>query len=256
MKPWIKPVVYVVLGLLALWMVAGFYQNYTLSNKAAAQRTVDGDAEPARLTNDARAQSRMMGYGFGLVLVAAGLGFMISRDASYWFASHGVDTLLSDNVDPVKDPDYDHAEQVALEGRPLEAIDLLRQFLKLHPRELYAAIRIAEIYENDLQNPLAAALEYEEVLKHKFNPEKWGWAAIHLVNIYNGKLNRPEQAMGWLRRIVAEHPATAAARKARERLGLPEGATLCLTAEPASNQEPPPPGPPSNLPPGFSPKKR
>ena len=222
MKPWMKPTLYLVLGLLALWMAVGFYTNYRASNAAAAKRQVDSEADPARLTDtarlttDTRAQGRMMGYAFGLVACAIGIGFLISRDFSTWFAGNAVDTLLTDNVDPVKNPDYDQAEQAALEGRHLEAVGLLRTFLKNNPRELYAAIRIAEIYENDLQNPLAAALEYEEVLKHRFNPEKWGWAAVHLVNLYTGKLNKPDQGMALLRRIVTEHPTTSAARKARD----------------------------------------
>ena len=40
-----------------------------------------------------------------------------------------------------------------------------REYLNKHPREQYVALRIAEIYEENLNNPLAAALEYEEVLK-------------------------------------------------------------------------------------------
>ena len=125
MKPWMKPTLYLVLGLLALWMAVGFYTNYRASNAAAAKRQVDSEADPARLTDtarlttDTRAQGRMMGYAFGLVACAIGIGFLISRDFSTWFAGNAVDTLLTDNVDPVKNPDYDQAEQAALEGRPM-----------------------------------------------------------------------------------------------------------------------------------------
>ena len=75
-------------------------------------------------------------------------------------------------------------------------------------------------YEKDLNNPLAAALEYEEVLKHKLSPERWGWAAIHLANIYSGKLGKPDQAVALLRRIEAECGDTPPAEKARQRLAL------------------------------------
>lgn len=251
MKPWMKPVLYGVLSLLAIWMAFGFYQNLRISNEEAGKRSVDTDTETAGPVRSGGAQGRMMRYAFGFMGCAIALGFMISKDFSYWFATKGTETLMSDNVDPSHDPNYDYAEQIALEGKHLEAIGLLREFLKRNPREIYAAIRIAEIYEKDLFNPLAAALEYEEVLKHKFSPERWGWAAIHLVNLYSGKLNKQAQAAGWLRRVEAEHPNTAAAKKARERLGTPDMAALV----PTEDVVPPPPSS-GGLPPGFSPKKR
>jgi len=133
----------------------------------------------------------------------------------------------------------------------------MRDYLKKHPREQYVALRIAEIYEADLRNYLAAALEYEEVLKKRLPTERWGWAAIHLANLYSGKLNRTEEATALLRRIVDEYGQTAAAKKARDRLGIPEPTEALPAAMPApapAAPEPPPPEAPSNLPPGFRPK--
>jgi tetratricopeptide (TPR) repeat protein len=160
----------------------------------------------------------------------------------------------------------------------LEAIQLMRDFLKKNPRAQYASLRIAEIYEKDLRNYLAAALEYEEVLKKKLPAERWGWAAIHLCNLYS-KTGQQDKVMALLRRIADEYPKTAAAKKARARLGIPEPEveTEAATAtEPTPNAEiegedgsvtfslddekpaeaaaPPPPPPKSNLPPGFRPK--
>jgi len=110
------------------------------------------------------------------------------------------------------------------------------------------ALRIAEIYEKDLNNPLAAALEYEEILKKKLPPERWGWAAIHLANLYSGKLDKPQQATALLERIINDYGQTAAAKKARERLGIPE------SSPEAASPPKPEDTPPSNLPPGFRPK--
>jgi hypothetical protein len=56
------------------------------------------------------------------------------------------------------DPDYEVAEQQWADGNFLEAIQLLRAFEE-ESREVHAALRIAEIYEKDLKNHLAAALE-------------------------------------------------------------------------------------------------
>ncbi len=120
------------------------------------------------------------------------------------------------------------------------------------------ALRIAEIYEKDLNNPLAAALEYEEVLKKKLPADRWGWAAIHLSNLYTGKLNRTPQALDLLQRIVAQCGGSAPAKKARERLEAlqvehPELVDLPQAPEPPP-EPPPPPGP--KLPPGFRPLDR
>ena len=65
-------------------------------------------------------------------------------------------------------PNVEEAEALWANAKYLEAIQLLREYLKKNPREMHAALRIAEIYEKDLRNYLAAGSEYEEVLKHKF----------------------------------------------------------------------------------------
>jgi tetratricopeptide (TPR) repeat protein len=138
---------------------------------------------------------------------------------------------------------------------------MMRDYLNKNPREQHVALRIAEIYEKDLGNFLAAALEYEEILKHKLPGDRWGWAAIHLCNLYF-KLNNEQNAFALLRRLVKEYPETAAAAKARQRLEQVDAANY---EEFNSGSEPPAKAPPdkngqgpepaSNLPPGFRPKK-
>ena len=100
-------------------------------------------------------------------------------------------------------------------------------------------------------NPLAAALEYEEVLKQKLAPERWGWAAIHLCNLYL-KLDQHDKSVALLRRIDSEYGETAAAEKARKRL---EDLGLATPIEEPLPQvvEAPSSGP--KLPPGFTLKK-
>ena len=99
----------------------------------------------------------------------------------------------------------------------------------------------------------AAALEYEEVLQQKLPPERWGWAAIHLCNLY-GRLNQHEKTVPLLQRIVNEFGNTAAAEKARKRLddlGVPSEpapAVAEVAPEPESAAGP-------KLPPGFTLKK-
>jgi len=199
--------------------------------------------------------SAVMSYGAGLVVVIICLGLLIAHDFSR-FAAHRFEKFIFDeDLEGAKDPEYEEAEKIWANGNFLEAIQLMRDHLKSHPREQYVALRIAEIYEKDLGNFLAAALEYEEILKKKLPAERWGWAAVHLANLYSGKLNKGQQAVDLLQRIVAEYGQTAAAKKARERLvaqgiDIPEPLAATVTEE-----EAPSPPPNSNLPPGFTPKK-
>jgi predicted Zn-dependent protease len=105
---------------------------------------------------------------------------------------------------------------------PLEAIRLLREYLNQNPGEPQVTQCIAELYEKDLRNPLAAALEYEELLKQKLDPERWGGLAIHLTNLYI-RLKQPDKAIALLHRIDQECGDTSAAIKARKRLEEVEG---------------------------------
>ena len=140
----------------------------------------------------------MVTYGLGLLLFFIGLAILIAYDVSQYLAHKAQQVLFNDEGAP-KNAEYEHAEELAKDGKYLEAIQAMRDYLKDNPREQYVALRIAEIYEENLFNPLAAALEYEEVLTKQLPAERWGWAAIHLANIYSGKLNQPDKAIVLLR---------------------------------------------------------
>lgn len=217
----------------------------TTSNETAAVSTnvppKEGD-KAKKVSN----KGKMIAY-LGLFLATAiCLGLFVAHDISHYMGSKALKVIYNDDLEGMKDPEYEEAEQAWANGKYLEAIQLMRDYLKKNPREQHVALRIAEIYEKNLSNPLAAALEYEEVLKYKLPDERWGWAAIHLSNLYSGKLNRESDAIALLKRIDAEYPNTGAAKKARERLGK---------AEPDNTPIEEPSAPSSNLPKGFRPKK-
>ncbi len=223
-----------------------------LAGKKAAR--TDDPAEAAG--SSSRSISRMVTHGLGLLLFALGLAALIAYDVSQFLARKAEETLFADDGTPA-DPEYDQAEELWKDGKYLDSLNAMRSYLKKHPREQFVALRIAEIYEENLNNPLAAALEYEEVLKKKLPPERWGWAAIHLANIYSGKLNQSEKCIALLHRIDAEYGQTTAAKKARERLTqidpnfIPANAPVVpVAAESAESTAPAP----SNLPAGFRPK--
>lgn len=206
----------------------------------------------------------MVGYLCAFLATAIFLGLLIARDISEYFGNRSVEFLFNDDGEGIKSPEYDEAEQEWANGHYLEAVRLMREYLAKNPREQGVALRIAEIYEKDLKNNLAAVLEYEEVLKHKLQPERWGWAAIHLCNLYS-KMGKTKEAVALLHRIVDEFGETPAAEKARKRLatfetvgeeGLDGDLPDSIHGAPPKVAKPEEKsGAASNLPPGFRPKK-
>jgi TolA-binding protein len=176
-------------------------------------------------------------------------------------ASRAHATVFMEDEEDDRDPEYDLAEAAWKRGEFLEAVNLMRDYLNKNPTEVQIGIRIAEIYEKDLNNPVAAAMELEDVLAKKLPGERWGWTAIRLANLYSGRLGQPDKALALLNRIITEHPDTGAARKARSRLGLPESdeeiaaSTVPSHPLPTAEEEPDPGASDSNLPRGFRPKK-
>jgi TolA-binding protein len=226
--------------------------------KNTTKKAAGSDDTAEAAGGSSRNISHMVTRGLGLLLFALGLAALIAYDVSQFLARKAEETLFADDGTPA-DPEYDQAEELWKDGKYLDALNAMRSYLKKHPREQFVALRIAEIYEANLNNPLAAALEYEEVLKKKLPPERWGWAAIHLANLYSGKLNQSEKSIALLHRIDAEYGQTTAAKKARERLtqidpnfiaaNAPVVPVAAESADPAT-----PASAPSNLPPGFRPK--
>ena len=233
------------------------------TNTAAAESTNLPAAEATNIvprkaappvSGPQRSYSKMISYTLLCAVGFVGFAFLLARDVSLLLAHKAEQALFSDDGAPV-DPEYEQAEELWKDGKYLEALNGMREYLNKHPREQYVALRIAEIYEQNLSNPLAAALEYEEVLKKNLPAERWGWAAIHLANIYSGKLNQPEKAVALLHRIDAEYGKTSAANKARERLAQidPNFVPAAAVAAPVAGDTAVSPQP-SNLPPGFRPK--
>jgi tetratricopeptide (TPR) repeat protein len=243
----VKIICYVVLALAGLWCGANFVRAYSKATAAKPSETAVDPGDPTAPAAKRSSGGGMMGYAAGFLAVVVCLALLIAFDFSGFFADRFEKLVFDEEGDGHRDPEYEEAEKVWANGEHLEAIRLMREFLEVHPSEQYAALRIAEIYEKDLGNHLAAALEYEEILKKRLPADRWGRAAIHLANLYSGKLNRPDDANALLRRIIDEHPQTAAAKKAREHLGEPE-------PSPAAPEPESPAPAPGNLPPGFRPK--
>jgi len=242
MRPIFKIILYIGLVASALFFGLAFREIYLLK----VQRL----PVPEHLSMGAN--------GFAALMCLVVLGIFIGRDISSYLAEKAVKFIFNDEGETMKTPEYEKAEEVWKSGDYLEAIRLLRNYYEKHPREIYVAMRIAEIYENDLHNTLAAALEYEQILNNKIPPERWGWAAIHLVNLYS-KLNQTDKATWLLNEISNRYPFTPAAKKARQRLGLPEPeipeAEKKEKVEKIEARHEKPKKEEPHLPPGFRPKK-
>ncbi|HUS35677.1 MAG TPA: hypothetical protein VM680_10030 [Verrucomicrobiae bacterium] len=215
-------------------------------------------AKAATTTTGEKPKSRIGFWTGSFILSVIALGGLIAWDFSSFMGNRTLKVLYNDENPEQKDPEYEEAEKIWADGQHLEAVRLMRDYYNKNPREVHVALRIAEIYEKDLNNQLAAALEYEEVLKKKLPDERWGWAAIHLCNLYF-KLGQEMKGYSLLQRVVKEYGQTQAAEKARKRLKEVDP-NLLAEAEPPPAAEPEKPAaaadePKSNLPPGFRPKK-
>jgi TolA-binding protein len=227
--------------------------NAPASGTKSGSEATDGTNAPAASAPTAASRPQLdrgapigLHGALGLAAILA-LAALAAFDLSHYFGSRTHHALYNEEGEGFADPEYDVAEQAWANGEHLEAIRLMRDYYATHPKEIHVAFRIAEIYERDLGNTLAAALEHEEILRCTLSAERWGWTAIHLCNLYT-RLNQTDKAQALLRRIVAEYGQTAAARKAREKLGQDEAD---LPAEDDEGQ-----GGGRRLPPGFKLRKR
>lgn len=234
-------------------VVDGSTNEVAQTEVTPAEVTPEGEEVPLRNTSEVATVgfARVFLWGFLGVASLVGLGALLAHDFSQYAANRTAEALFDDEGEDVRESTYEQVEKAYSAGDYLGAIGLLRDCLKENPKGVHAQIRIAEIYEKDLNNPVAAALEYEEVLRIPFDSERKGWTAIHLVNLYN-RLGKHDQAVALMQRIIVEFPDTPAAAKARERL---DAAGIEPPQEPSQDSPPPAEeGPPSHLPPGFRPK--
>jgi len=166
----------------------------------------------------ARLYVHLLGYSVGFAVAMLGLGYLVAQDFG-----HLLNFRLGKEVSYVSDRSarkaaYERAENAILKGQHQEAIRLLQGILKKHPEHTHSLLRLAEVYDKDLQDYSNAAVHYEKLLELELPAEQWGWLAIRLSNIYSGKLNQPQAALTLIRRIATDYPQTQAGGKALKRL--------------------------------------
>lgn len=166
----------------------------------------------------ARLYVHLLGYTLGFATALLGLGYLVAQDFG-----HLLNFRLGKEVSYVSDSSarkvaYERAENAILKGQHQEAIRLLQGILKKHPEHTHSLLRIAEVYDKELQDYANAAVHYEKLLELELPAEQWGWLAIRLSNLYSGKLNQPQAALALIRRLAADYPQTQAGGKALKRL--------------------------------------
>jgi hypothetical protein len=152
-----------------------------------------------------------------LIISGAGLALLCFFDGRRYFRRSVEGWMVEGSAGTEPVPELEHAQKVRASGDPLEAVRLLREYLQANPYALHVMSRIAEIYRYDLSNELAAALEYEEMLKHKLPDDQWAWAALHLAKLY-GNLNELEKSVALLEQLDAKYSHTIAGRRAQKAL--------------------------------------
>lgn len=235
----------------------GFTRNTQLENEllkipgeeSSQAQTPDTSetTEGAQDGEKSQSQAKMISFFLTAAILCLLSAFLIARDLAGVAAEKATDVIYNTDAGLLNSADYEKAEEACNSGNYLEAIELLRSFYKRNKSEVYAVRRIAEIYEKDLENYAAAAEEYEELLKLSLPSKRWGWMAIHLCNLYTGKLNNPDRAITLLQQIVMDHTDTPAGKKAKETLEK-LGFEIEIVEDESQDT------PPSSGPSGFSPK--
>lgn len=193
----------------------------------------DGDEPQAVTTNRriGRNYLRLLGCTVGFAAALTVLGFVAAQDFGYLLRFRMGKEVSYVSAKSERKGQYERAEYLILKGDHHEAIRQLQALLVKQPDNVHAALRVAEIYDKELQDFPSAALQYELVLQLQVPPEQWGWIAIRLANIYSGKLNRAQAALDLIRRLAAEHPETQAGGKALKRLARIASAGIDVEAQ-------------------------
>jgi hypothetical protein len=153
----------------------------------------------------------------GYLLASAALAVFLAREVAVFSGGLVARLFVGGGRIGRFTPAFWRAERLRRQAAPLDAVRVLREQLIAHPRQWRLAVRIAEIYQQDLGNPLAAALEYEAVLQQRLPQPVQAELMVRLAACYL-LLRRPDESTALLRRVVEAFPRTTAAGTAERQL--------------------------------------
>jgi hypothetical protein len=172
-----------------------------------------------RATEAASADEAARGYAlFAIYLVVgAALASVVAWDVSRLLGEFAGSLFVGGGRLPNITPVLWKADRLRTQGRPQAAVDVLREHLKAHPRQWFPAVRIAELYQQSLNDPSSAALEYEEILKQRLPRSARAEIMLRLASCQL-LLRSPEQSATTMREVIHKFPKSPAAAKAQRRL--------------------------------------
>ena len=160
---------------------------------------------------------------FSLYLLAgAALALFVAWDVSQFFGWQAESLFLGGGRLSNLTPAWWKSERLCKAGEADEAVRVLREASASHPRQWRLNVRIAEIYQHDLNNSLAAALEYKDLLKRRLPRPARAWLMVRLAACYL-VLRRAGESTAMLRAVMEQFPKTPAAKKAEQRLARLQG---------------------------------
>ena len=177
-----------------------------------------GNTNQVETAGEPEKKGGMMTYFSGMLAALIVFALLVARDVSHLVGERVGGSYVTKSTKSRKADMYEEAESIWANGAFVDAIESFRGYLRVFPGEYHVHKRIAEIYEKDLFSFRAAAMEYEEMLELDIPTSRWGWVAIHLCNLYSGKLDETNRALTLLHRVADECGDTPPAAKARERL--------------------------------------
>jgi len=195
-------VLFYALTVAALW---GLLPRIAASLNRAAEAATTADAS--------------RGYAlFALyLLIGTALGILMAWDASHLLGEFAGRLFVGGGRLPSVTPVLWKADRLRTQGQPLKAVHSLREHLRANPRQWYVAVRIAELYQHSLEDPLSAALEYDQLLKHRLPRSARAEILLRLAACQL-LLRKGNLSASTLRELIGTFPRSKAAEKARRRL--------------------------------------
>jgi len=159
------------------------------------------------------------GYAIFAVYLVVGtiLGLVVAWDVSRLVGEFAGSLFVGGGRLPSITPALWKADRLRAQNKPLEAVNTLREYLNARPRQWYVAVRIAELYQDDLNDPLSAALEYEALLRRRLPRAARAELMLRLASC-NLLLRKTDQSASLLRELIQRFPGSPAALAAQRRL--------------------------------------
>ena len=115
-------------------------------------------------------------------------------------------------------PEYSTAEARVKAGRYAEAVEKYRQVIAQHPEDVYAHIRIAELAVEKLNDVKLAELELMSAYAKATTEDATVMAAGRLADLYQNTLQNPTQAIAVMRQLQSRLPETKHVLGAQQRI--------------------------------------